>query len=175
MKKMNRGMPLPVFLVAAVYFVCQCAGAQVIHNFSSDGCSLFPDGTIKQPGFWCECCFEHDIAYWGGGTKEDRLHADERLRECVLKKTGDRTLSETMFQGVRFGGQPVFPNWYRWGYGWNYGRGYEPLTDEEKAAVSERLKAYRASNPRGYCKNSSQSLKAGKNSEAQNSVICRWP
>jgi hypothetical protein len=47
-----------------------------------------------------------------------------------------------MYIGVRFGGSPYFPTWYRWGYGWNYQRGYAPLTDEEKEMVRVLLEKY---------------------------------
>lgn len=91
---------------------------------------------------WCDCCLEHDIAYWQGGTKEQRLRADGELRDCVLKKTGNQTLAEAMYQGVRFGGSPYFYNWYRWGYGWSYKRKYQELTPEEQALVNEKLLEY---------------------------------
>lgn len=119
--------------------------------FSSDGCSLFPDGTIKQRNQWCVCCQEHDIAYWQGGTAEQRQQADETLRACVVERTGDEKLAEAMYLGVRGGGHPVFPTWYRWGYGWPYGRGYEPLTTPELEQVQTRLKTYRLEHPLGFC------------------------
>ncbi len=113
-----------------------------LSNFSSDGCSLFPDRSMINSDDWCDCCLEHDIAYWQGGTKEQRLRADGELRDCVLKKTGNQTLAEAMYQGVRFGGSPYFYNWYRWGYGWSYKRKYQELTPEEQALVNEKLLEY---------------------------------
>ena len=59
-----------------------------------------------------------------GGTKAERLKADEALRECIFKKTGDEKLAKVMYAGVRLGGSPYFYNWYRWGYGWDYDRKY---------------------------------------------------
>lgn len=125
--------------------------ASGLDAFSSDGCSLFPDGGIGNPAQWCECCFVHDIAYWRGGTGEDRRQADEELRACVFKLTGDRVLAKIMYDGVRAGGHPVFPTWYRWGYGWKYGRGYTPLTGEEWLHVAENLDRYFKDHPEGYC------------------------
>jgi hypothetical protein len=93
----------------------------------------------------------HDIAYWQGGTAEERKKADEALRDCVHKRTGDKALAETMFLGVRAGGHPAFPAWYRWAYGWTYGRGYRPLSDAEKQEVQARLTAYYQKHPTGYC------------------------
>ena len=113
-----------------------CA-AHPLKDFTTDGCTLFPDGK------WCECCRVHDQAYWRGGTKDEREAADLKLRDCVLEKSGNKALSESMYYGVRGGGSPAFPTWYRWGYGWAYGRGYEPLTAEEKAVAERKLEAYR--------------------------------
>jgi hypothetical protein len=138
-----------IFLAA--FTACAAAAASDLRDFSSDGCSLFPDGTIAERSKWCDCCFEHDIAYWQGGTEQERKAADEALRDCVRERTGDQKLAETMYLGVRAGGHPVFPTWYRWGYGWDYGRGYRPLTDDEWARTQEKLSAYRAAHPEGYC------------------------
>ena len=101
---------------------------------------------------WCDCCFEHDIAYWMGGTEEERLAADIALRECVLQKTGNAELAELMFQGVRAGGSPYFYNWYRWGYGWSYDRKYQPLSNEERAMAEAKLEEWFAGNPRHPCR-----------------------
>lgn len=103
---------------------------------------------------WCECCFEHDIAYWQGGTKEQRLQADDALKECVLAKTQDKALANLMHTGVRMGGSPYFYNWYRWGYGWSYERKYRALTQEEQALVHKQLAHYFAN--RGSGKNAAK-------------------
>jgi len=131
---------------------CASAEASDLQPFSSsDGCSLFPDGTTKDSTQWCDCCLSHDIAYWRGGSEEDRKRADEALRGCVAERTGDKALAETMYVGVRTGGHPAFPASYRWAYGWRYGRGYEPLSDAEKQDVRERFDEYRLKQPAGYC------------------------
>ena len=122
-----------------------------LRPFTSDGCSLFPDGTIKDRTKWCDCCLSHDLAYWQGGTAGERKKADEALRDCVLDRTKDKGLSETMYLGVRAGGHPAFPTWYRWGYGWPYERGYKPLSDAEKERVRERSDEYWQKHPAGYC------------------------
>jgi hypothetical protein len=126
--------------------------ATELSDFTSDGCSLFPDGDVKDRELWCECCFEHDIAYWRGGTEDERRRADGVLRDCVLARTKNKALADLMYQGVRMGGQPVFPTWYRWGYGWKYGRGYAPVTEEEQRQVDEKLDAYKKTHPQGYCR-----------------------
>lgn len=47
-----------------------------LSNFTSDGCSLFIDGTFENPELLKDCCFQHDIVYWQGGTKREREVAD---------------------------------------------------------------------------------------------------
>ena len=137
--------------VMAMLACCNPAIASDLKDFISDGCSLFPDGTIMDRAKWCACCLRHDIAYWRGGTEQERRTADEALRSCVLERTGDKALAETMYLGVRAGGHPVFPAWYRWGYGWQYGRRYRPLNDEEQKSVRTKLADYEKNHPGGYC------------------------
>jgi len=120
-----------------------------ITPFVSDGCSLFPDGWVHEKDLWCDCCFKHDLAYWRGGTREQRQIADQALSECVKKRTKSDLLAEMMHTGVRFGGHPIFPNWYRWGYGWPYGRGYQQLTSSEQRDVIRKEQDYLAGD-RGY-------------------------
>ena len=111
--------------------------------FTTDGCSLFPDGNFENKTLWQDCCVQHDISYWQGGTREQRLKADEELRVCIIEVTGDRALAQTVFDGVRAGGSPIYPSWYRWGYGWSYGRMYRPQTEEEKVQIERRLHEYK--------------------------------
>jgi hypothetical protein len=150
----SRVRPFLVLLFTLLLLVLACgasAGASDLRHFASEGCSIFPDGTIKDRTKWCACCFAHDIAYWQGGTGEDRKKADKALRDCVLERTKDNGLAETMHLGVRAGGHPAFLTWYRWGYGWSYGRRYKPLSDVEKQQVREALDEYAQKHPAGYC------------------------
>jgi hypothetical protein len=121
-----------------------CAGAtRSLHPFTSDGCSLFPDGDSSRHLDWRDCCVTHDVAYWRGGTEAERLEADEALRRCVAARTRDPGLAKFRYDGVRVGGAPWFPTWYRWGYGWAYGRQYAPLTDAERAQADAELARWR--------------------------------
>jgi hypothetical protein len=138
-------LPLLFCLLAA------CSKNTELADFTSDGCSLFPDRSLIDSKDWCACCVRHDIAYWQGGTAEQRLAADQQLRACVLEKTGDPLLAETMFKGVRFGGSPYFYNWYRWGYGWSDGRNYQALTRREERLVTQKLVDYYRSDPSSPC------------------------
>lgn len=102
--------------------------------FTSDGCSSFPNGTLQQQNLWLQCCVEHDKAYWKGGTYQDRINADQALRQCVAA-VGEPEVAQLMLAGVRVGGSPYFPTTFRWGYGWPYPRGYGALTEEESKQV----------------------------------------
>ena len=136
-----------VFPIACLlFFGCETPkepGEPSLADFKSDGCSLFVDGTFKDRELWKECCVKHDIAYWKGGTADERKAADLKFRECIRKTTGDEALALLMYEAVRVGGSPHFPTWYRWGYGWPKGRGYKALTELEKTVVQRKLSEYR--------------------------------
>lgn len=112
----------------------QAANAGELKPFSSDGCSVFPDGTREQRQLWLQCCTAHDKSYWRGGTAAERQQADEELRVCVAG-VGAPAIAALMLTGVRVGGSPYFPTRFRWGYGWPYPRGYGALTAEELEQV----------------------------------------
>lgn len=123
-------------LAAISVVITACSQDTSLKPFKSDGCSLFPDSSLITKQDWCSCCFVHDLAYWQGGTREQREAADTRLKECVFEKTQNSALANLMYEGVRFGGSPYFLNWYRWGYGWGYDRKYQALTAEELDAAN---------------------------------------
>ena len=128
-------------------------------KFMTDGCSgglssvwtvvsdQFPDFSRahgKEPP-WEQCCVIHDIAYYSAGPSpipeesfENRLKADEALKDCVVR-TGKSRLSEiaerygtdvdtvehayraianAMYLAVRLGGGPCSGMPWRWGYGY---------------------------------------------------------
>ena len=131
-----------VRLVALSAIAMACSSDSGLSLFRSDGCSLFPDSSIINKADWCSCCFDHDLVYWRGGTRKDREAADSRLKDCVLGKTGNATLATLMYEGVRIGGSPYFYNWYRWGYGWNYDRKYQALTQGEQELAGKLIEEY---------------------------------
>ena len=85
-----------------------CSSALAMEPFSTDGCSMFPDRALIGSADWCRCYLAHDLAYWRGGTAEERLQADRELQECVCNATGNAVLADAMFAGVRTGGGPYF-------------------------------------------------------------------
>jgi hypothetical protein len=92
-------------------------GQKPPHPFTTDGCTLAPDGA------WQSCCVDHDMVYWCGGSAADRSVADGEFRRCVAEKGGP-TRARIMYWGVRLGGTPWLPAYWRWGYGWPWPRGY---------------------------------------------------
>lgn len=112
------------------------ANKPILRPFNSDGCSLSPNSFFKVD--FVECCVEHDIAYWLGGTSEQKIAADNIFRSCMNEKikfsytaTAYQSVAYTYYWGVRIGGDANLPNSFRWGYGWNYLRGYVALSKEE--------------------------------------------
>lgn len=112
--------------------------ADILQPFSTDGCSAFPEGTFSEQNLWLECCTQHDIAYWKGGTYLQRLQADEDLMICVSNRD-ETTIGIIMLVGVRVGGTPFIPTSFRWGYGWPYPKAYGELTSEENALIEKTL------------------------------------
>ena len=137
---MRMGKPGRRLFVLLMLIVAGPASADELADFTSDGCSSFPDGTVKQRRLWRSCCVVHDLAYWIGGSRDERVSADLALRECVAQ-VGEPTIAELMLVGVRVGGTPWWPARFRWGYGWSYGRGYEEVGEDEKDMVAEKRQA----------------------------------
>jgi len=79
--------------------------------FTTDGCSLSPDGS------WQTCCVDHDAVYWCGGSADERERADRALKTCVAD-TGGPTTAALYYYAVRAAGGAWMPLPWRWGYGW---------------------------------------------------------
>lgn len=130
---MNRTLFLTIFLLVPSIAICGD-----LRVFTTDGCSVFPDGNFKEKSLWANCCIRHDLAYWKGGTADERIQADRDLKNCV-SKVGKPKIAALMLAGVRVGGSPYYPTSYRWGYGWPYMRGYKELSEEDKQEVKAKL------------------------------------
>jgi hypothetical protein len=137
--------------VCLLFLASVSSSGETMAPFNTDGCSLFPDRALIGKTDWCHCCIAHDFSYWRGGTSEARLKADQELKTCVLKATGNQVLANMMYTGVRTGGGPYYFTTYRWGYGWPYGRAYGELTAEEDALATSLEHDYRTKNPSLPC------------------------
>ncbi|MCR9205500.1 MAG: phospholipase, partial [Halobacteriovoraceae bacterium] len=61
----------------------------VLHDYSTDGCSSYPDGNPLSDGYeWLHCCIVHDYAYWVGGTADERYAADAEMNACIAEASG---------------------------------------------------------------------------------------
>lgn len=115
----------PILLFCVIAFTAGCSSTETgLQPFTSDGCSLFPDGTFSQPEAWQHCCYQHDQNYWPGGSSKARLLADSELARCVVQ-AGYPFTAKLMYAGVRAGGTPYLPTPFRWGYGWPWFHNYE--------------------------------------------------
>jgi hypothetical protein len=87
--------------------------AEVPEGFKSDGCTGFPDGD------YTDCCYDHDLAYFKGGSWKDRWRTDQKLYKCVAAKGGfkHKFTATMMWLGVRVMGHPWVPTSARWGFG----------------------------------------------------------
>lgn len=115
-----------------------CSSSKDLKPFTSDGCSSFPNGTRSENTLWLSCCEQHDLAYWQGGTYQQRLDADNELKACVAG-VGKPDVALLMLAGVRVGGSPFWPTQFRWGYGWSYFKPYGELSVSEQAQVKKLL------------------------------------
>ena len=71
----------------------------------TDACTMFPN---KIDGIdLTDICIEHDMAYWAGGTEEQRMVADVKMRKAVSEK--NQFLGELMYCLARIAGNPKFP------------------------------------------------------------------
>ncbi len=119
-----------------------CAKKIPLEPFTNAGCEFFPTSSFADTTNVSRCCLEHDMAYWQGGTEDERWAADQAFRDCLISVTGNERLADMMYDAVRMGGTPHFPSWYRWGYGWKSSRAYGPLSEEDREVVRMLLDEY---------------------------------
>ncbi len=145
-----------VFLITSLMVLCILTGTAAamgskpeepneLKDFYWDGCSFVaPEGYKDDPDLWCECCWEHDKAYYKGGTWEQKNDADIALGECVAEKSGSKILGDLYYAGTAIGAGPyvnVDPT-ARWGYGWIYNRGYDEISSYDKEIADEKIQLY---------------------------------
>lgn len=92
-----------------------------LKKFETDACSSWLKGGGKKgkakDHYFAHCCIVHDIAYWTGGSDDDRREADGNLWQCIARDTSE-AYAELMLAGVRLGGIQCTGARWRWGYGW---------------------------------------------------------
>ena len=105
-----------------------------LEPFETDTCTFFIDGS------WSECCIEHDVRYWLGGTKEKMDESDLKLKKCVEEKSNN-IWSSLIYQGVRIGHLSPIKSKYEWAWGWSEkDKKFSPLDKKQKAIAVEALR-----------------------------------
>jgi hypothetical protein len=102
-------------------------------RFISDGCT---ETQSKVSTEMSQCCVRHDMAYWVGGTLEDKHRADSTLIDCIRAHGASKLTAgvwELLLQ--QFGSS-------RWGAKWTPKRGFKPLTAEEWREVYTLASAF---------------------------------
>ena len=130
---------LILFLLAfGAFEVSATSSAPKLQKFETDYCTMFVDGTKDKPEAFKQCCFDHDLRFWFGGSEVQRDLADSKLKECV-EKTGHTLIAKMMYYAVRAGKHSPIKNQYQWGWGWTPFEGYKPLSKDQKKVVSDSL------------------------------------
>ncbi len=113
----------------------------VVHPFVTDGCTLFPEGTPRNPKLWEECCLEHDLRLWAGGTRVARKKTDRRLGDCVAEK-GEPVIGKLMYWAVHVASfSPKKIKGKEWGNAWEVS-GYRKLQPAEVEEIKAELPKY---------------------------------
>lgn len=115
-----------------------------LQGFEANGCSNFsPSVAYPKKEKWGLCCVQHDIAYWKGGTNEDRYSADQRLQNCIIE-VGEPNIARLVYWGVRAkaltGERDRSGENWDWGYGWKLPRGYAPFSEAEILQIEKQEK-----------------------------------
>lgn len=105
-----------------------------LEPFETDTCTFFIDGS------WSECCIEHDVRYWLGGSQERMDESDLKLRKCVEEKSNN-IWSSLIYQGVRLGHLSPIKSKYEWAWGWSeQNEKFSPLNQKQKAIAVDALR-----------------------------------
>lgn len=138
--KYNGQMKMIIFAVFIFSFsqITWSQDSLELKPFVTDYCTMFVDGTPKDPTLWRHCCIMHDMKYWFGGSQNDIDRADLALKSCVEKVAG-KNWAEIIYSGVRFGHHSPIKHKYIWSWGWTIKRPRIKLSENEKNYVIDEL------------------------------------
>ena len=119
------------FFIVLMFVFSLSSQAESLTAFTTDYCTNYPEGTPRSPNLWKNCCLEHDMFFWAGGSREERNSIDLKLRECVAEKAGVQ-MANIMYYAVRAGSlSPVkFPD-KKWNNGWRERPDYKKLSEDD--------------------------------------------
>lgn len=112
-----------MFLFLNLLFVVS-AHSYELKPFCTDGCSVV--GNLTWNSFLC--CVDHDLAYWRGGDRIDKIVGDSNFYTCLLKGDGKR-VADLYTTSVALCGDKY------WGVSWGNRPKFLALTSEEKEYV----------------------------------------
>lgn len=141
---MNHNKPMKAFiliiLLSSSYAFSQSFPPErEIRPFKTDGCTMAPEGTINRPNLFHNCCVEHDLRMWGGGSKKERKAADWGLRTCIRKLAGPG-YADIYYNAVRLGRlSPITIRSKRWGNAWYEFDGNRKLSTDEIKRIIDAL------------------------------------
>ena len=97
---------------------------------------VFGNGTLSHPNLFLDCCVQHNLDYWKGGTEIERFLSDKQLKICI-EDTKQLEIARLMYEAVREKGnlETLDDLKYYWGYGWRKKREYGKLSSDEQMQV----------------------------------------
>ncbi len=131
-----------LLIVLSMIILSSFAQAQEVKTFTSDFCTGYPEGTLNHPNLWRDCCIEHDLYLWAGGTQRDHDQTDLNLMSCV-KKVGAPINADIIFWGIKLGNlSPIKLQDKKWSNAWITPRGLKALSFEEIDMLQQSLDSH---------------------------------
>lgn len=116
------------------------AREEKLTSFASDYCTFYPEGTYYRPGLWQHCCLQHDLYFWAGGEKNDRLNANYQLRDCVEKVTNAKH-AKAVYAGVTAAQySPIKDPDQKFNNAWRSRPDYQRLSTEDIDRIENHLR-----------------------------------
>lgn len=130
-----------MILIVAVFLSMNSLFAEEakLNSFDTDYCTNYPEGTKQEPDLWKHCCLMHDMYFWAGGTRKDRLKADQELKSCI-EETGASQIARVVYLAVRAGSySPIkYPD-KKWNNGWSDRPDFRPLSNQEIHLIEQEI------------------------------------
>jgi hypothetical protein len=128
------------YIILFMSFFCLASAEDFkLRPFFTDGCSGILDTDYVFTGeSYVDCCIVHDIAYWKGGTLEEKAKADKDFGICISERVNP-LIGSLFEQGVRYGGSDKLDLPWRWGYGWYPKRLAGPLNESDLHQVEKLI------------------------------------
>lgn len=131
---MVNSLVMKAFLTVLLFIIAAKGGcSDTIRSFETDYCTLFMEGN------WGHCCLDHDLSYWVGGSKQEQLQSDLKLKSCVAEAGGE-FMGNAIYYAVRAGHYSPVKHKYKWSWGWGDEESFEPLSSGQKAVAGQELR-----------------------------------